>query len=98
MKTRTRARGRRWPSLLGLAAGPPPSRRRRSRRRAVDEKAAMEAWQKAMTPGEGQKKLEPMVGTFETKVRTWMDPDPKPPEDTAGSPSTRGSSATATSR
>jgi hypothetical protein len=28
----------------------------------------------------------PMVGTFETKVRTWMDPDPtKPPEDTAGS-------------
>jgi hypothetical protein len=53
---------------------------------AVDEKAAMEAWQKAMTPGEGQKRLTPIVGTFETKVRTWMDPDPtKPPEDTVGS-------------
>ena len=49
----------------------------------LDEKAQMEAWQKAMTPGEGQKKLGPMVGTFETRVRTWMDPS-KPPEDSTG--------------
>jgi hypothetical protein len=48
-----------------------------------DEKAVMEAWQRAMTPGPGQKKLEPMVGTFDTKVRTWMEPG-KPPEDTVG--------------
>jgi hypothetical protein len=48
-----------------------------------DEKAMMEAWQKASTPGEMHKKLDAMVGTFDAKVRTWMDPS-KPPEDTAG--------------
>jgi hypothetical protein len=72
--------------LLGLSAGAAAQQKAKAAAPAVDEKAAMEAWQKAMTPGEGQKKLSPMVGTFETKVRTWMDPDPnKPPEDTAGS-------------
>jgi hypothetical protein len=50
---------------------------------ASDEKAAMEAWQKAMTPGDGQKKLEPLVGTFDAKVRMWMDPS-RPPDDSAG--------------
>jgi hypothetical protein len=49
----------------------------------TDEKAMMEAMQKAMTPGEGQKKLEPLVGTFDSKVKTWMDPS-QPPEDTVG--------------
>lgn len=73
--------------VLGLAAGAVAQQKGKKAAAApVDEKAAMEAWQKAMTPGEGQKKLAPLVGTFETKVRTWMDPDPtKPPEDTAGS-------------
>ncbi len=50
---------------------------------ASNEKAAMEAWQKAMTPGDGQKKLEPLVGTFDAKVRMWMDPS-RPPDDSAG--------------
>ena len=72
--------------VLGLAAGAAAQEKAKKAVAPVDEKAAMEAWQKAMTPGEGQKKLAPLVGTFETKVRTWMDPDPtKPPEDTAGS-------------
>src|SRR5262245_43993237 len=48
-----------------------------------DEKAMMEAMQKAATPGEAHKKLEPLVGTFDTNVRMWMDPS-KPPEDSAG--------------
>ena len=72
--------------VLGLAAGALAQEKAKKAAAPVDEKAAMEAWQKAMTPGEGQKKLAPMVGAFETKVRTWMDMDPsKPPEDTAGS-------------
>ena len=72
--------------LFGLAAVSVAQQKTKKAAAPADEKAAMEAWQKAMTPGEGQKKLAPMVGTFETKVRTWMDPDPtKPPEDTAGS-------------
>src|SRR5215469_912546 len=53
------------------------------KKKAADEKAAMEAWQKAMTPGEGQQKLEPLVGSFDVKVRTWMDPS-KPPDESTG--------------
>jgi hypothetical protein len=68
--------------VAGLAA-PAAAEDKPKKAGAVDEKAAMEAWQKAMTPGEGQKRLAPIVGTFETKVRTWMAPS-KPPEDTAG--------------
>ena len=49
----------------------------------MDEKAAMEAMMKAGTPGEAHKKLEPMVGTFDTKAKMWMDPS-KPPEESTG--------------
>jgi hypothetical protein len=48
-----------------------------------DEKAMMEAMQKAGTPGEAHKKLEAIVGTFDTKVKMWMDPS-KPPEESTG--------------
>ena len=53
------------------AAGPP------------DEKAAMEAMQKAATPGDAHKKLEPLIGTFDVKVKMWMDPS-KPAEESTG--------------
>ena len=43
----------------------------------------MELMQKAATPGDAHKKLEPMVGTFDAKVKMWMDPS-KPPEESAG--------------
>lgn len=46
----------------------------------MDEKAMIEAWQKAATPGEMHKKLDDMAGTFDASVRIWMDPS-KPPED-----------------
>ncbi|MGE5277075.1 MAG: DUF1579 domain-containing protein [Acidobacteriota bacterium] len=49
----------------------------------MDEKAAMEAMQKAATPGDAHKKLEGMVGTFDAKVKMWMDPS-KPPEESTG--------------
>jgi hypothetical protein len=49
----------------------------------MDEKAAMEAMQKAATPGDAHKKLEAMVGTFDAKVKMWMDPS-KPPEESTG--------------
>jgi hypothetical protein len=66
--------------LVAAAAAPLAAQ---DKKKAADEKAAMEAWQKAMTPGDGQKKLEPLVGTFDTKVRTWMDPS-RPPDDSVG--------------
>ena len=68
-------------SILALAAALPAAAQ--DKKKAADEKAAMEAWQKAMTPGDGQKKLEPLIGTFDAKVRMWMDPS-KPPDDSAG--------------
>jgi len=39
----------------------------------------------AMTPGEGQKRLEPMVGSFDVKIRTWADPSSPPVESQATS-------------
>jgi len=68
-------------AALGAALAVPAAAQ--DKKKAADEKAAMEAWQKAMTPGDGQKKLEPLVGTFDARVRTWMDPT-KPPDDSTG--------------
>ena len=45
---------------------------------SAEEKAAMEAMQKAMTPGENHKMLNNMVGTWNTTVSMWMAPDAKP--------------------
>ena len=41
-----------------------------------------------MTPGEGQKKLDFLVGTYDVKVRTWVDPSKPPIESTATSVAT----------
>jgi hypothetical protein len=49
---------------------------------AVNEAAAVKALQSAMTPGEGQKKLAPMIGTFDVKIRTWVSPASQPVEFT----------------
>ena len=68
-------------TALALAAALPSAAQ--DKKKAADEKAAMEAWQKAMTPGDGQKKLEPLIGTFDAKVRMWMDPS-RPPDDSTG--------------
>jgi len=68
-------------AALGAALAVPAAAQ--DKKKAADEKAAMEAWQKAMTPGDGQKKLEPLVGTFDAKVRMWMDPS-RPPDDSTG--------------
>jgi len=49
---------------------------------SVNEAAAAKALQSAMTPGEGQKKLAPMIGTFDVKIRTWVSPASQPVEST----------------
>ena len=53
------------------AAGPP------------DEKAMMEIMAKAATPGEQHKKLDVFAGTFDARLKMWMDPS-KPPEESTG--------------
>jgi hypothetical protein len=42
----------------------------------------------AMTPGEAQKKLNFMIGTFDVKIRTWVDPSKPPTESSATSVAT----------
>jgi uncharacterized protein DUF1579 len=37
----------------------------------------------AMTPGEGQKRLEPMIGKFNVKILTWVDASHPPVESQA---------------
>ena len=53
-----------------------------------NEAAMTKALEMAMTPGEGQKKLTPMVGTFDVKIRTWVTPSSTPVESTASMVST----------
>jgi hypothetical protein len=53
-----------------------------------DEKAMMEAMTKAATPGDAHKKLESMIGTWDTKVTMWMDPS-KPPAESTGTSENR---------
>jgi hypothetical protein len=48
----------------------------------------MEAMQKAATPGDEHKKLEPLVGTFDAKVQMWMAPGQPPQESTGTSETT----------
>ncbi len=56
--------------------------------KAPNEAAIGKALDNAMTPGEAQKKLEFMVGTFDVKIRTWVDPSKPPFESTATSVTT----------
>lgn len=50
---------------------------------AWDEAGTVAAINAAMTPGPGQKKLGVMVGEFDVKVRTWLDPAKPPYESMA---------------
>lgn len=41
------------------------------------------ALRQAMDPGKAHQQLEPLVGTFDVKVRAWIDPSEPPVESTA---------------
>ena len=56
-------------------AGKSPSAKAAAVARAMDN---------AMTPGDYQKRLEPMVGSFDVRVLIWVDPG-KPPIETSAS-------------
>jgi hypothetical protein len=49
----------------------------------MDEKAMMEMMAKYSTPGPEHKKLEAMVGTWDTAAKMWMDPS-APPQESKG--------------
>ncbi len=50
---------------------------------AADSKAIVKAMDDAMDPGDGQKRLDFMVGTFDVKVKVWINPGEPPIESTA---------------
>jgi len=62
---------------LASAAGAQPAKT------AAGDAAMVKALDHAMDPGEGQKRLEPLVGTFDVKILTWVDPS-KPPIESLG--------------
>ena len=49
-----------------------------------DMQAMMEKFEKAGTPGEPHKQLASMEGKWDTKTKSWMEPN-KPPVETTGS-------------
>ena len=51
----------------------------------MDEKAMMEMWAKLGAPGDAHKALEPFVGTWDTKVTSWMQPGAAPMSSTGTS-------------
>jgi hypothetical protein len=53
-----------------------------------EEQAMMAAWMKFMTPSEGHKMLDGMVGTWNTKVTAWMAPGAPPMESSGVSETT----------
>jgi hypothetical protein len=46
------------------------------------QKAQMEAWMKASTPGDAHKKLDHMIGSWNVTVKSWMAPNTPPMEST----------------
>jgi len=73
--------------LVAVAAVGQDKAAEKAKPAAMDPKAAMEAMQKAATPGDAHKKLEPLVGTFDAKVTMWMAPG-QPPQESTGTSET----------
>ena len=72
-------------TLIGLcmimAVGPVSAKDKKSAE--PDMQAMMEKFEKQGTPGEPHKRLASMEGSWNTKTKSWMEPN-KPPMETAG--------------
>jgi hypothetical protein len=67
-----------------LLAGAVPWHGASAADKAPRASAALQALDSAMTPGEGQKRLDPMIGNFDVTLLVWTDPA-KPPLEYKGS-------------
>jgi len=56
--------------------------------KAASEAPMARALESAMTPGEGQRRLDPLIGTFNVAIKTWVTPEGPPIESTAASVNT----------
>ena len=62
-------------TCVGIASGQPAGKQPEM---TPEQKAAMEAWMKVATPGEGHKVLEPMIGDFKAAMTMWDAPGAAP--------------------
>ena len=75
------AKAKRKATMAKRATKKPAKRaaaRTAGRKGGSDEAAMMAAWQKAMTPSDGHRRLEPIVGTWNAKTTFWMKPGTPP--------------------
>ncbi|HEX6727774.1 MAG TPA: DUF1579 domain-containing protein [Nitrospira sp.] len=68
---------------IALIASPSMAKEKKHEKH-LDEKAMMELWQKAATPGEPHKLFASLAGSWTTQTKEWMEPG-KPPTESAGS-------------
>ena len=63
---------------LKTAAKRKTVKKKTTAKKGMSEAEMMQAWHKAATPADGHKRLEPMVGTFKTRVTFVMGPGAPP--------------------
>ena len=62
------------PKAKAKSKAKPKTTKRRAAPKPMSEEAMMAEWKKAMTPGEGHARLEPMVGNWRAKTTFTMAP------------------------
>ncbi|MEW6336286.1 MAG: DUF1579 domain-containing protein [Acidobacteriota bacterium] len=70
--------------VLGALGMSPAWAQQEERPMSAEERAAMDAWTKAATPGEAHAALEPFVGSWKVRVTSWPAPG-VPPSTSTGS-------------
>lgn len=70
-------------AFLFLLFGTMYSQEQKGAMPSLDE--MMKKWMEAATPNENHKRLDPLVGSWETTTSMWMDGPGKPPTTTKGS-------------
>jgi hypothetical protein len=79
MRTRTVAFAVGLALCLALGMSAPAGAQQGEKKLTSEHQAAMDAWMKVATPGEGHKALEPMIGSWNVKTTMWEKPG-APPE------------------
>jgi Protein of unknown function (DUF1579) len=68
---------------LALATSAPAGAQQGEKKLTPEQQAAMDAWMKVATPGEGHKLLEPLIGSWNVQSTMWEKPG-EPPQKGAG--------------
>ncbi|HVN30508.1 MAG TPA: DUF1579 family protein, partial [Thermoanaerobaculaceae bacterium] len=68
---------------VALATPVPAGAQQSEKKLTPEQQAAMDAWMKVATPGEGHKALEPMIGSWNVKSTMWEKPG-EPPQEGGG--------------